>query len=196
MGTHSLDAGHAETLTDSACLEGLHEHGNILRMHLGIIGQSEALAFENRIGWDVDTLCAELAQWMLDDDAQPASTSLVGILSSLAFEKLIVPLLGPLLSENICTNLRLFVELSSALYCSNGQIAYAGCRSSELWGVQAYVGTKVLQSLDVAMTNVFSAKASLAELKALFLALLATIIAVSYSRPWNHLADVSILKLR
>ena len=190
MGKVSIDVDSSETSSTQTSLGTLGQQRDLMRKYSGLVGHHEALAFENEIDWDVDTLCSEVAQWILDDDAQPASTSLVGIFSSLAFEKLIAPLLG----GDMSTNLRLLVEMSSVLYCSDGLTTYAGCRSTELWSVQAHVGTKVLQSLDVKMAATFSASISspAPDPKALFLALLATIIAVSYSRAWKYLAHVSI----
>ena len=157
-------------------------------MSPSILGPNGPTAFDDNMKWDVHSFCSELALWMLDDDAQPASTSLVGILSSFAFDNL----LCPFLNAELCSRLRLLVGLSAALFCSNGQSAYAGRRSTELWGLQASVGTKLLQSLDVAVVDILTTNTSLEKLKALFLALLATIIAVGYSKAWNYASDVSV----
>lgn len=125
---------------------------------------------------------------MFDDDAQPASTSLVGILSSLAFERLISS--TNMISVNMCMHLRLLVEISAALYSSDGRTSYAGLQSPDLWAIHAYVGTKVLQSLDIALSTALSTDVSIEDQKGLFLAVLATIIAVGYSRVWSSAADI------
>ena len=153
-----------------------------------IFARHTSPGFDAELQLDVHTLCSELSLWMFDEDAQPASTSLVGIFQSSAFESLVQPFLG----NDICQHLRLLVELTSALYCSNGQISYAGRQSTELWAMQAYVGTKVLQSLDVTISSVFFKEISLEKVKALFLALLATIIAVGYFRVWDQTGTVRL----
>ena len=153
----------------------------------------EALpAFESSIQWDVHALCSELARWMFDDDAQPATTSLVGILSSFSFERLISSSLDTV-NLGFGRSLRLFVELSAALYSSGGQASYAGLQSPDLSGLQAYLGDKVLRSLDAALLSA-PKNLSLENRKGLFLAVLATIVAVGYSRAWGHIVDVSLLK--
>ena len=152
------------------------------------LARKTSLVFDAELQLDVHTLCSELALWMFDEDAQPASTSLVGIFSSSAFESLVQRSLG----VDLGRHLRLLVELTSALYCNSGQVLYAGRQSTELWSMQAFVGTKVLQSLDVIISNVFFKEVSLEKIKALFVALLATIIAVGYFRIWNRGMTVSI----
>lgn len=142
--------------------------------------------FEDAMQWDVHTLCSELILWMSDNDAQPGSTSLVGILSSIAFELLIFPFVG----RDLSMHLRLLVELTATLYSSGGQASYAGRQPSTLWSIHAYFGSKVVQSLDVALSTASLERSSLEQLKALFLVLLATIIAIGYSKEWSPMDQV------
>lgn len=137
---------------------------------------------EDYIRSDLSSLCEEFELWMLDDHASPGSTSLVGILSSFAFESLI----SPFFHQDFGRHLRLLVEFSAALYCGGGNIPYSGCQPSELCATQAHAGIKVLESLEIALRTSNLTNASVERLKALFLALLATIIAVGYSRVWNQ----------
>ena len=128
---------------------------------------------------------------MFDEHAEPASTSLTGLLSSVAFGNLIASSID-VITANISLHLRLLVEFSAVLYCGNGQTAYAGLQPFELWDIHAYVGTKVLQMLDMALGAASSGKLSFEHLKGLFLALVATIIAVGYSGNRNCIANVGL----
>ena len=159
-----------------------------MRIIPSTVGRDIVTDFDDNIEWTVHTLCSELALWMFDDDAIPGPTSLVGLLSSSAFERLILETKCGAIS----TPLRLFLELSSVLYCSNGQSSYAGCSPCELWEFQASMGSKVLRSLDAALGAPTLMASSLDDLKALFLVVLATIIAVGYSKSWRYSGDVSL----
>jgi len=166
----------------------LNSYNQLIRISNAAVDQD--FSFEKKIQWDVHSLCSELALWMFDNDAQPSSTSLVGIFSSLAFERLISSSLDAV-SVDLCTNLRLLVELSAALYSGSGQTPYAGLQPHELWAIQAYVGKKLFQSLDIALNTALK-QASFDNMKGLFLVVLATIIAVGYSRAWNGVIHVSV----
>ena len=129
---------------------------------------------------------------MFDDNAQTASTSLVGLLSSRAFERLISSSTD-LINADMCVHLRLLVELSAALYCIDNQQSYAGLGTPNLWLIHAYIGRKVLRDLDVALSDVINRVASPEYLKRLFLVILATIIAVGYSKACTLTTEVTIL---
>lgn len=132
--------------------------------------------------WNVHDLCSEFVLWMFDQDARPGTTSLVGILSSLAFERLI----SPFVPRGIIMHLRPFIELTAFLYSSGGRSSYANRRPSDLWRLHAYLGSKVLQCLNKVLNNTSLEKSTLGELQAIFLVLFATLIAVGYSRRWNR----------
>ena len=131
------------------------------------------------IKWDVRSISSEFVLWMCDDHAQAGATSLVGILSSSAFESMISKFVDRSLSEN----LRLLVKLTSFHYSCGSQMSYAECDSTSLWSLRCFAGTRVLQGLELALGNASLAVASREKLTALFLVQFATIIAVGYSDP-------------
>lgn len=145
------------------------------------------------IKWDVRSISSEIVLWMTDDDAQAGSTSLVGILSSSAFESM----LSNYVDRSLSRNLRLLVEPTSFLYSNGSQASYADCDWTSLWSVRSFVGTRVLQELETALGNASLAAASLEKLTALFLVQFATIIAVGYSNSrgssGDHAASTSVL---
>ena len=115
-----------------------------------------------------------------DDDAQTGSTSLVGILSSSAFESMISKFLDRGLSRHV----KLLVELTSFLYSYGSKASYADCDSTSLWSLRSFSGARVLQQLESALgtASLVAAAGSHEKLRALFLVLFATIIAVGYSK--------------
>lgn len=136
-------------------------------------------SFDDMIKWDVGSISAEFVLWMSDDHAQPGATSLVGILSSFAFESMISKFVDSSLSKH----LRLLVELTSILYSCGSQASYAGCDLTDLRSLRSFVGTRVLQELELTLGNASLAAASPEKLRALFLVQFATIIAVGYLEP-------------
>ena len=124
---------------------------------------------------------------MTDDHAQPGSTSLVGILSSSAFESMISKFVG----ESLSKHLRLLVKLTSFLYSRGSQTSDADCDSTGWWSLRSLAGNRVLQELELALGNAFLATVSLEKLTALFLVQFATIIAVGYFEPRGPLRGLS-----
>lgn len=131
------------------------------------------------IKWDVASISSEFVLWMSDDHAQPGSTSLVGILSSSAFESMISKLVDKRLSKCV----RLLVRLTSFLYSHESQASDPNCNPTSMWSLRSFAGTRVLQELESALGKPSLAAASHEKLAALFLVLFATIIAVGYSNP-------------
>ena len=151
------------------------------------VGENVCPAFDEMIEWDVRSISSEFVLWMCHDHAQTGSTSLVGILSSSAFENMISKFVNRSLSKHV----RLLVKLTSVLYCSGGQASYADCDSTTLWSLRSVAGTRVLQELVSALCNTSLAASLLEKLTALFLVLFATIIAVGYSEPRRPTGDLS-----
>lgn len=149
------------------------------------VGENVCPAFDEMIEWDVRSISSEFVLWMCDDHAQTGSTSLVGILSSSAFESMISKFVNRSLSKHV----RLLVKLTSFLYCSGGQASYADCDSTTLWSLRSFAGTRVLQELVSALCNTSLAASLLEKLTALFLVLFATTIAVGYSGPRHSTGD-------
>ena len=148
------------------------------------------LAFESEVLWDLDAMVSEFAGWMSQKHAVPASTSRVGILSSPKFTSL----LRPIANEDLIRTFRLLVESSSVLYNYQGQldIFWNDYCEDDLESIHCFAGTSVLRQLERTLSNVALAETSLREMKALFLILFGTIIAVGYSRPARHNDEVSI----
>lgn len=136
-------------------------------------------SFDDMIEWDVRSISSEFVLWMCDEHAQTGSTSLVGILSSSAFERMISRFLSGSLSKHV----KLLVRLTSLLYSSGILASHTDYDATTLWSLRSFVGTRVLQDLVLALCNTTLAAAFLEKLTALFLVLFATIIAVGYSEP-------------
>ena len=147
------------------------------------------LAFESEVLWDLDAMVSEFAGWMSHKHALPASTSRVGILSSAKFTQLVCPITD----EDLTRTFRLLVESSSVLYNYDGQldIYWKDYYTDDLESIRSFAGTSVLRHLERILSNIALAEASLKEMKALFLILFGTIVAVGYSRPVGHNQEVS-----
>ena len=134
-------------------------------------------------------MVSEFAGWMSDKHALPASTSRVGILSSAKFTELI----RTIADEDLTRTFRLLVESSSVLYNYNGQpdFFWKDYDMDDLESIRSFAGTSVLRHLERVLSNITLAKTSLKEMKALFLILFGTIIAIGYSQPIGHNEEVS-----
>ncbi len=140
-----------------------------------LITHNVQLDIDPEFDWSLDTITRDFAQWM--SNRQPTSTSRVGILSSFNLTRL----LSTLVPSNMSQEFRLFVETSSALYNRGFQQEYAGYNSIDLWRIRSFTGDKVLVGLQGVLNNNALSRASLLELKALFLILFGTIVSVGYS---------------
>lgn len=147
------------------------------------------LDFESEVLWDLDAMVSEFACWMSQKHALPASTSRVGILSSIKFTQLV----RTLADEDLTRTFRLLVESSSVIYNYEGQpdIYWKDYYTDDLESIRSFAGTSVLRHLERVLSNIALAENSLKEMKALFLILFGTIIAVGYSRPAGHNQEVS-----
>ena len=152
--------------------------------------------------WNLDLISQDFAQWMSNQQLTPTSTSRVGILSSFELTRLLsIRTLG-----DMSQNFRLFVETSSALYnrgfhqeyasalYNHGfQQEYAGYSLVDLWRIKSFAGNKVLDGLQGVLNNNALSRASLSELKALFLVLFGTILSVGYSGQMTQLGIVRLV---
>ena len=177
-------SGIAETDLDCPCDEDTYNA--MISSHPFIVADNFCQSFDAMIKWDVASISSEFVLWMTDDDAQPGSTSLVGILSSSAFENMISKFVDRSLSKYV----RLLVKLTSLLYSREGQAPYVGCDSTSLWSLRSFAGARVLQELEPALGTPSLSVASLEKLTALFFVLFATIIAVGYSKPRSPSGDL------
>ena len=149
------------------------------------------LAFESEVVWNLDAMVSEFAGWMSQKHALPASTSRVGILSSAKFTSLV----RHIANQDLTRTFKLLIESSSVLYNYDGQldIQWKDYYKDDLESVRSFAGTSVLRELERILSNSALAETSLNDLKALFLILFGTIIAVGYSRPVGHNPEVSTL---
>lgn len=148
------------------------------------ITTSAGSAFDERIKekmtWSVDSISSEFVRWMSDGDAEQGTTSLIGLLSSIAFESLI----SECYDKSLGKDLRLLVEVTSILYCNGGRDTDVDPDPVKLRSIRSLVGKRLLQGIEPALGNTSLATFTLEQLKALFLVLFATITAVGYSRPY------------
>lgn len=117
---------------------------------------------------------------------KPGSNSRVWMLSSLKAECL----LSTFLDGNLCKALRVLVETSSILHNWGMDTSYSRYSSTDLWSIRSFAGSQVLRGLERALNLQRLANASADVLKALFLVLLGTVIAVGYSTSVSHLDEV------
>lgn len=139
------------------------------------------LAFDSGVWWDLDGLAFESAHWMSCQRAGPASPSRLGILSTSRLELL----LDNLVDRSLTRAYKLLVESSSVLcnYEGDTDMHWKSYTTTALLGLRSYAGTLVLQHLEGILSRSNLAMASLRELKALFLILFGTVVAVGYWKP-------------
>ena len=173
---------------DSPCSQNVYNTIMERSSHC-LITDNVQLDFHSESYWHLDTITQDFAQWMSNPQLTPTSTSRVGILSSFNLTRL----LSTLVPSDMSQNFRLFVETSSALYNRGFQQEYAGCNPLDLWQIRSFAGNKVLEGLQGLLNNNALSRASLFELKALFLVLFGTIVSVGYSRQLALLDIVSLV---
>ena len=98
-------------------------------------------------------------------------------------------------NQDLTRTFKILVESSSVLYNYDGQldIQWKDYYKDDLESVRSFAGTSVLRELERILSNTALAETSLNDLKARFLILFGTIIAVGYSRPVGHNPEVSTL---
>lgn len=142
------------------------------------------LAFDKEVFWNLDAISSESERWITQQGCVPATTSRVGIVSTRNLEHL----LGDLAHKDLRRAFKLLTKSSSV---DQQNVSWKGYCATDLGNIQSYAGTLVLQYLDKVLGKVALARASLRELKALFLIILGTITAVSYSKPCAQTHTVS-----
>lgn len=137
--------------------------------------------------WDLGSIALDCADWVLDERLKPGSKSRVWLFSSFEAEYLLSTIVGGDLSRAF----RVLVEISSIIHNWGIIASYSQYSSSDLWRIRSFAGSQVVQSLEQALKLNRLAKASADVLKALFLVLLGTIIAVGHSTSIHHSDEVS-----
>lgn len=125
---------------------------------------------------------------MSDETLPPPNTSAIGILSSFRLKQLLEEWLG----TDMASTLRLFCETSSVLYSHGFGTDPTDHIAKQIRNVQNLAGSKVLELLEVALSKNNLSKSSPQTLKALFLVLFGTILAVGYSKPTADCNGVSV----
>lgn len=138
------------------------------------------LQFNEPLQWDIDALSIDLATWMADDNVQPATTSRVGILSSMECQAL----LNNYLDEDLCINFGLLVKTASLLY-NRKDSPHPQYDHEQLNSIRYSAGAKLLKNLEAALKCTALAQASKGKLMGLFSVLLGTIIAITYTLTTN-----------
>ncbi len=122
---------------------------------------------------------------MLDGSDVP--TSRVCVLSTHRFERLISSSIG----LELCQWFRILVQTSSVSHDSDSRGFLARYWLWELWETRSFSGSKVLQHLESSLSKTSIAKAPLERLKAFFLVLFGTIVAVQYANAICEVKNVS-----
>lgn len=137
--------------------------------------------------WDLGSIALDCADWVLDERMKPGSKSRVWLFSSSEAEYLLSTIVGGELSRAF----RILVEISSIIHNWGIFTSYSQYSSSDLWKIRSFAGSQVVQGLEQSLKFNRLAKASVDVLKALFLVLLGTIIAVGYSTSVSYSDEVS-----
>lgn len=137
--------------------------------------------------WDLGSIALDCADWVLDERLKPGLKSRVWLFSSLEAQYLLSTVVGGDLSRAF----RVLVEISSIIHNWGMFTSYSQYSSSDLWRIRSFAGSQVVQGLEQALKFNRLAKASADVLKALFLVLLGTIIAVGYSTSVSNSDEVS-----
>ncbi len=99
-------------------------------------------------------------------------------------------LLSKFVDGNLSEALRVLIETSSILRNWGMDTSYSHYSSSELWSIRSFAGSQVLHGLERALNLQRLALVSADVLKALFLVILGTIIAVGYSTSVSNSDEV------
>lgn len=127
--------------------------------------------------WDMGFIAADFANWIFNPQKVQIPVSRIGILSSNEFEHLISKFMG----TELCRHFRSLVKISSIFQGRDKFSSLAGSVRKDLEFIRSFDGSKVLQQLDLFLSNVSPAKTPSDQIKALFLELFGTILAVGRS---------------
>ena len=148
----------------------------ILQSFPVLVKERTELQFNEPVQWDIDALSTDLATRMATDNVQPAIAGRVGILSSMECRAL----LNKYLDENLCVNFGLLVKTASLLY-NRKDSPHPQYDHEQLNSIKYSVGAKLSKNLEAALKCTALAQASIGKLTGLFLILLGTINAITYT---------------
>ena len=135
------------------------------------------LDFASKITWDLEVLVNDVVDWL--NDLSVSYTSKVGTLSSHHFLELVKPSVG----ETISTDFQQMIYAVSLAYTQPTASGKDPLSISELLQVGSLAGHKFLKSLDKKLEAQSLNDCSRADLQALFLLVIGTILAIGYTEP-------------
>ena len=171
--------------TDCPC--DLDTYVRIMRNSSSLIAKDPVLACDVKFQWDIDAISSDFVRWLSIRSNAPRYASRVEILSSFR----LVQLLTDTLPGSLVRSFRLFVEVSSVLYSTDYKYHHNGIRISDLVLIRSFTGARVLHDLDKMLQESLLVKGGLLKLKALFVLLFGTILAVGYSGQLSGPSSVS-----
>lgn len=163
------------------------QYNAILQVTNNILFDDAKHTFDSEVNWDLESIVSNCAEWILHERVDPGMNSCLWIFSSLKVEFL----LSTFVHNNLSKALRVLVKTSSILHNWGMDAECSHYSTSDLWRIRSFAGSQVVRGLKTALKNTSLAKASIDVLKALFLVLLGTIIAVGYSTLVSHSVEVS-----
>jgi hypothetical protein len=92
----------------------------------------------------------------------------------------------------VCEQFRLLVYTSSLLYNLGSGVSHSGCTPLELRITRSHAGTALLENLEKLLRPADLAKAVPEKLRAIFLVLFGTILAVGYSGSFHNDSPVQV----
>lgn len=151
-----------------------------------IMLSSVILKFEDQVEWNLTALSKDWALCMSQYDRVP-TMSKVGIMSSIRFQRI----LSPWIPTKLGSYFRLMMHTSSIVYNHGPQRRYCGISYDNFYALRSHAGTNVLIGLEDLLRPAELAKATLDKLKAIFLLLFGTVLAVLYNE-WleDDMADM------
>jgi len=135
-----------------------------------------SLEYEGHIQWDITEISRDWASWMCRSDRNP-NISKVGVMSSLRFQDMI----SSCISNSLAGYFRLMMYTSSIIYNHGPQPSYSRFALGDFFKVRSLAGAKVLAGLEKLLLPAELAKATTEKIRAIFLMLFGTILAVLYN---------------
>jgi hypothetical protein len=135
-----------------------------------------SLEYEGHIVWDITELSRDWASWICRNDRNP-NVSKIGVMSSLRFQHMITPCI----SNPLAGYFRLLMYTSSIIYNHGPQPSYSRFALGDFFKVRSITGAKVLAGLDKLLRPAELARATVEKVRAVFLMLFGTTLAVLYN---------------
>lgn len=148
-------------------------------------GQSKTPAWElnceSHFLWNLEGLSRDWA-YCIANKAHVPQVSVVGVMTSYQLHNL----MNKWVPNIFCEQFRILVYTSSLMYNLGSRETYCGYTQREFHALHSKAGTAVLDILEKLLRPSDIAKAVPEKLRAIFLVLFGTILAVSYSASFNN----------